>query len=313
MLKKYYLMFDNKVRYGSPEHYSHFLWGYLLPALNEVINIESDVSSKRVSKIFLFRSCGPVMNKLINEMLSLYNCSYEIIENNTLNADDCFTKIIVPRWDVWLRDFSMIKHWQFTSTTLKYILKNILLKNLFLILLKQTKFKSDFLTLILNVKTNTFHKIDKVTPVCTVNLDADSYLILKRSPQPKYYENGGKAEISTYGTDRRELIGIKNAVKNLRNNNIPVKIFEPGKHTLVEQIKAFQNCKGIVGIKGAEFANLIWMKPKSKVILIRPINFNPPPVQNSLANILGLNYFEITTKEGMYPTLNADLILKYLI
>lgn len=184
-------------------------------------------------------------------------------------------------------------------------------KNIFFII-KQKKFKSDLLASILKVKTNTIHKVDNSFPVTNINLDADSYLILKRSPQPEYYDKGGKAEIPTYGTGRRALIGIEDAARKLRNKNIPVKIFEPGRHTLAEQIKVFQYCKGIVAIKGAETANLIWMKPKSKVILIRPSKMGNPSLQKSLAKLLGLSYFEIIT-EGMYPTLNADLILKYLI
>ncbi len=308
MLKKYYLKFDNSTRiiYGSPEHFFHFMWGYLLPALNEIINIESDIYSKRVSNKFFFRSCGPIMNKLMNEILSLYNCNYQIIEGNALDAEDYFTKIIIPRWDYWLLYSTMIKDFQFTSLYLKIILTNISL------LLKYNKFKSEFLASILNVKINTIHKIDNSFPASKINLDTDSYLILKRSPQPKYYEKRGIAENPTYGTARRELIGIEDAVQDLRNKNISVKIFEPGKHNLAEQIKVFQNCKGIVGIRGAEFANLIWMKPKSKVILIRPLNMDTLSYPKSLAKILGLNYFEITAK-GSYPTLNADLILKYLI
>jgi len=312
-VKNIYLKFDNSVRWGSPDHFFHFMWGYLLPALNEIVNIQSDTYSKRVANKFFFRSCGPVMDRLINEMGSLYDCNFEIKETNVLNAEDHLTKIVVPRWDIWLTNYSVIKHIRFISTYLKLSsLNKMSLGNLLLPILKPYQFRSDFLASIRQVKTNTINKLDNSFHPSKINSYIESYLILKRSTQPEYYEKRGPAEVPTYGTARRELIGIEDAAEILRNKNISVKIFEPGKHSLSEQIKAFQNCKGIVGIRGAEFANLIWMKPESKVILIQPFNMRPPPIQKSLAKFLGLNYFEIRTKESKYPRLNADLISKYL-
>lgn len=311
MLIKYYLKFDSINGVGSSEHFFHFMWGYLLPALNEIMNIESDFHSKRISKKYIFMSCGPVMDDLTNEMLSLYNCNYEIIDKSILDIEEKHTKILVPRWDTLLKDFITIKYTQFISSNFKSIFTARPLENL-LLLLKQKKVKSDLLASILKVKANIVHKIDNSFSTSNININTDSYLILKRSPQPKYYDKEGKADIPTYGTARRELLGIEDAVQYLRNKNISVTIFEPGRHTLSEQIKVFQNCKGVVGIKGAEFANIIWMKPKSKVILIQPLSMGRFPFQKSLANLLGLNYYEITTNESMYPTLSSNLILNYL-
>ena len=322
----YYLKFDKKTLRGTPEHYWHFMWGYLLPALNEIINIEQDINSKNVSKTFLFRSCGPVMNNLINEMLLLYNCNYKILEKDVLDTGNHFATIMIPRWDVWLMNMALrqniespkIKDFEFIWKHLKISFKSRSLKKFFLLskkhfVIKKNAPKADFLSSILNVKKNTIHKIHNLFPDSGINLAPDNYLLLKRSLQPKYYEKGGEEEGPTYGTGRRELMGIEDAAKKLRSKDISVKVFEPGKHTLVEHIITFQNCKGIVGIRGAEFANLIWMKQKSKVIFIDPLTINNPPLQKPLAKLLRLNYFEIKTNEGSHPTLNAELISKYLM
>ncbi len=303
----YYLKFDNDIQFGSPEHFWHFMWGYLLPAVNEILIIESNESSKKTSKIYIFRSCGPVMNKLINEVLSICKFNYKIIESDSLYNEYDITNIIVPRWDIWLRNFAVIEHIKFSKTYIK-----IYIKNLFFIFFKYSRHKSDLLKSILRLKTTLIVKFNDPVTSLKIKSYADSYLVLKRSSQPKFYKVGMKAEVPTYGTARRKLIGIEDAVQNLRNNGISINIFEPGNHTLIEQIISFQNCKGIVGIRGAEFANLIWMKPKSKVILVQPINIKKPLVQKTLAKLLELNYFEIVSDSG-YPTLNADSIVKYLL
>lgn len=312
---KYYLKFDNSIGYGSPEHFFHFMWGYLLPALNEILNIESHNYLKRVSKVFFVRSCGPVMNELLDEMFSLYNCNFEIFEQNDLDAANNFATIMVPRWDIWLRTLAEIKDFQSRSKYRKINLTNISIETI-LRLLKNRKnriFKWRFLASIQNVKRNTNYNIHNSLSASKINRARESYLIIKRSQQPTYYKTNGKAEVPTYGTARRALVGIEDALRDLRNNGISAEIFEPGKHSLAEQVMKFGNCRGIIGIRGAEFANLIWMKRRSKVIMIRPLNMTTPLVQEQLAVLMGLKYTEITTSEGSYPRLSADLILKYLI
>jgi len=250
------------------------------------------------------------MNKILHEILSLYNYNYEIIEKNTSGLEAAFSEVIViPRWEVQTYEYAKKEDIQFTSTYLKIISTKMLL---YIPLLKNRKIKTDFLSSILNVRANSLRKIDKSFTTPKNNEFLNNYLILKRSSQPRYYDKGGGAEIPTYGTARREVIGIEKTVQDLRENNISIKIYEPGKHTLIEQINIFRNCKGIVGIRGAEFANLIWMKPKRKVILIHPIDMLRHPAERVLSKYLGHNYFEITTKEGNFPTLDTNLILKYL-
>lgn len=45
---------------GSVEHYFHFLFGYLIPFLNNVSNDDGN--------LYLFRDCGPVINPLLRDI-----------------------------------------------------------------------------------------------------------------------------------------------------------------------------------------------------------------------------------------------------
>ncbi len=298
------MKFDESADFGSVEHYFHFIWGYLLPALNEIIKIDSDAHKKRIAE-YHFRSCGPIMDTLIDELLSFYTIDYKIMSLIMLDNDNNNREILVPRWDKWLIDSRV-------TEDVKWTWKNIALSNITL-WFKKNRYRTDFFSSIQHLKKNVMQKTDNASLRDNSNLSSKSYLILKRSSQPKYYEKGGQAEIATYGTARRELIGLEEAAESLRKRDIPIKIFEPGQYTLQEQIIAFSHCKGVIGIEGAEFANLIWMKPKSKVIMIRPKLMVDPPALEALAKILKLDFFGLSADEGWRPKLDPDLIYKILV
>jgi capsular polysaccharide biosynthesis protein len=88
-----------------------------------------------------------------------------------------------------------------------------------------------------------------------------------------------------------------------------VDVFEPGAHTLEEQIRAFASCRGIIAIRGAELANIVWLSPTSKVIVINAGQFrlSQPPARG-LARLLGISYAEIELGEECYPALDDALI-----
>jgi capsular polysaccharide biosynthesis protein len=177
--------------------------------------------------------------------------------------------------------------------------------------LKETSFMSDLSTAITRVRSEVLRR---ATAVNHAHLDiyAGCHLILARSAEPNYYAEGGGAERPKYGTSRRALTGIEEAAQELRQRGIPTQVFEPGIHSLTEQIHTFRHCRGVIGIKGAEFANLIWLKPASRVILIKPSIMGTPPVQMCLADVLGLHYVEVESSQGRYPVLDPAMIEQYL-
>ncbi|MCX6267475.1 MAG: glycosyltransferase 61 family protein [Bacteroidetes bacterium] len=312
---KYYLKFDENRFYGSREHFFHLMWGYLLPALNVIRQLESGKSPQSKANVYLFDSCGPIMDGVLLEMMSLYNYTCIIIDSKQIfNKGEC-KFILIPRWDIWL-DYLHPEKILSKSLLIKKIAVQIFggkfNKVLFGILIDRQKFELTFTNALLAVKRNTFELLVKSNIDQDLGVYCDSYLLLKRSIQPEYYKEGGGAKKLSYGSARRDLSEADKAVELLLSYNIPVKVYEPGVDSLAKQIWVFKNCKGLIGIRGAEFANMIWMSPKSKIVMVQPSNMNAFPLQKSLARLLDQEYYQIETSEGSYPKLNGELLLKYL-
>ncbi|MDC3249692.1 glycosyltransferase family 61 protein [Candidatus Pelagibacter sp.] len=84
----------------------------------------------------------------------------------------------------------------------------------------------------------------------------------------------------------------------VKNNLIKMgfSIHKTGKMPFFEQIYLFNNAKVIVGAHGAAFTNLVFCKPKTKVIEIIPKS-HPNKVNKKISNIKNLNYFRFITKD----------------
>jgi Glycosyltransferase 61 len=322
---RYYLRFDAGVTYGSPKHFFHFMWGYLLPAIYTI-----NASTNPESSQYLFRSCGPVMDELTREVMSLCRYRFSIVPNILDDPNDVnenigkrrrvsqTIQVIVPRWDIGLLRSHLLEqdtatYDRHTSKMRKQLTEHPLLLNL----LQQKDFSSELSSAIAHVRSQILREIDALedhSDFCTdFDAYAERYLLLERSPEPSEPSESGFYAKRGYGASRRALVGLEEEKQKLEQKNIPVKVFEPGRYKLAEQITVFQRCRGIVGIKGAEFANMIWLKPKSRVILIKPIRFNTPPVQAYLADMLELNYVEIETDQGPFPKLEHELVERYLV
>lgn len=142
----------------------------------------------------------------------------------------------------------------------------------------------------------------------------DKFLILRRSPQPAFYEPGGKAERPGYGTARRSLIGLNESVQSLQSRNLPISLFEPGSVSLAEQIQAFRCCKGICGIYGAEFANVIWMQPGTVVMWVYKSTTNYIPwMTKQLSQLLNLRFIPIKAADDEAPALPVDSVSSWLL
>jgi hypothetical protein len=123
---------------------------------------------------------------------------------------------------------------------------------------------------------------------CCLDATPDgAYLLLQRSPQPDYFAPGGAAEIPTYGTGRRSIEGLDAFRDILTSQGIPAVLYEPGAHGLLCQARHFSRARGAIGIRGAEFGNLVWMRPDSIVIMPCWPSPHPPP-QRALARAIGL-------------------------
>lgn len=139
--------------------------------------------------------------------------------------------------------------------------------------------------------------------------------IIERADPPSIVnsEQGKKARwFKGYGSTRRRLLGIEECHRRLLATGHYSKVVNPGEMSLKEQIHAFSNCSYLVGIRGAEFLNMIWMKPESSVILQGSADFKNEAIQKKLAAACRLNYLELAHEGEVSPKLEFEK-LKYLL
>ncbi len=77
--------------------------------------------------------------------------------------------------------------------------------------------------------------------------------------------------------------------------NKKIKIYQPEKLSFKNQINLLRKSNLVIGAHGAAFANIIFCKPRTKVIEIIPSN-HPNRQSERICKILNLRYFRIQTK-----------------
>jgi hypothetical protein len=126
--------------------------------------------------------------------------------------------------------------------------------------------------------------------------DNPTYLLLDRSDNHSYYTTKGE----TYGKARRGLLNLEEGFNDLIKKGVPVNIIQPGSHSILYQIEAFNQSKGVIGIRGAEFANLIWLEPGSKVVVLSKAILIPH--LRNYAALLGLKLV-VKGRDTDYPNM----------
>ena len=115
----------------------------------------------------------------------------------------------------------------------------------------------------------------------------------------------------SYGAGRRYIFNINQIYEHLKNENINVAIYDSGQDNLLAQGKKVNDVKGIIGIRGAEFANIFWMKKNSTIIMF----LSPIPKENhgvrNLCELLGMKFIGLPV-ESLMPTVNPSEIMPYL-
>lgn len=101
-------------------------------------------------------------------------------------------------------------------------------------------------------------------------LGEENLLIMRSHPHDFYLHH---AEIKGYGTSRRAIENLQEISNHLVSKGINHILYEPGIHSLGCQIHHFKKSKRIVGMSGAEWANVIWA---DQDIRVRMTDINPP-------------------------------------
>jgi capsular polysaccharide biosynthesis protein len=110
---------------------------------------------------------------------------------------------------------------------------------------------------------------------------------------------------------RRSILNIDSLAEELATAGWPVRIYEPGTANLVEQASTFHHCAGVIGIRGAELANIVWMRPGAKVLMLA----NPVGIENygafNLANTLKVGFDQLMVS-NRFPSVSASEIIQRL-
>lgn len=107
---------------------------------------------------------------------------------------------------------------------------------------------------------------------CNCGGTSSTNVLIKRS-EPAAYYLGDQVEIKGYGTSRREIKNWAAVSQHLTECGIQHEVYEPGVHSLGCQISKFSKASTIIGVRGAEWANLVWCNSNVKAVVYDP---NPP-------------------------------------
>jgi hypothetical protein len=269
---------------GSPEHYYHFLLGYLLPA--GFLIDQMDPNTKKETK-FLFLNCGPLMNPRTKEVAAILGIKCRIVPTHYKEKNTHQT-VYPERWDHLLSRDPTSE----INPQIKRFFEKIQLAT------KDTVTKKSRVPFcILKQQTRLSHY-------------ENCFLILERSKGHFFYSKWGKAKRKGYGKTRRSLRNIDEALLDLRKHNIPVKKFEPGKFSFSEQVQVFQNSLGVIGVRGAELSNILWLPAGSLILMVNLISMDDNSVFKNLAQKLNQNFDEVISDEGSLPQLDSRWVIE---
>jgi hypothetical protein len=126
-------------------------------------------------------------------------------------------------------------------------------------------------------------------------------LIITRVDLESLHQNNLDIGLKGFGTTRKNLLGVDYFIKDMHNKNIDFEIFQCGNKSLVEQILAFYSASSIVGVRGSEFANLVWCHQNTKIFFI---NTNPETSATfAIPDLLKLNFNLYQSNHGFFPDL----------
>ncbi|MEP0708728.1 glycosyltransferase 61 family protein [Parvibaculum sp.] len=241
---------------GSVQHYWHFMFGYLLPAMDYITTRDG------ADETYLIESCGPVMDKLLVEALPALGADFRILDKAEIaTAFAGCQRVDLDHWDHYTLDPA-----------------------------KRDELRS---------------RIDRVVPILRARMPnrcpcgvtetcRNRILLLDRSSMPDFYKPGGGTDSPSYGSARRAIRNLAETRQRMRARGYPVIVYEPGRHELGCQIDVFSNARGVVGIRGAEFANMLWAPAGIPVYMLTPVGPRQPRAkyQECLSGCLRQNFVE---------------------
>lgn len=278
-------------RGGDLGNYWHYILGFFLPL---VIYIERN-KKNLIKKKLIIDSCHPLLDIHTIEFLNYSGIFYEV---KSLTEKSLSKKNSVGK-TYWRRIWNILQviEWKFLGIKASFFIYH--------------DFKSRFNVVKLPRWDEYLQQYEIIPPTLEVNMsflrsillqfvensikeDVHDFLLLNRSDPPKVlstYDGMRSRFFEKYGTERRRLQDVNELASKLKVKSIDVVLYEPGRKSIQQQIYDFSQCKGIIGVRGAEFINMFWMKPQSIVIMYESLGFSTKAIQPILAKCLELRIF----------------------
>jgi hypothetical protein len=269
---------------SEKQNFFHHVWGYLLPALHYYLT--------KNKPHLLFQSGGPYMDPVTVDLLTTLEVPYSILRDWEVLPDDVGREEL-PRWEPLVFKQAASQN---GSGGRKVTQRD-----------EHSKATNNLPENIAMVRR---YVLEKVLPNRPPSINPGTIIILDRADENMLYQRGGLARANTYGKGHRALLGIPAAVEDLADRGIPVAHYTASKYAYTQQIVDFYHCGGVVGIRGAEFAHLIWMRPGTKVLMYQPSSMRPRNIQKPLADLMGLDFQQVDV-DTIYPELRGQDILKH--
>ncbi len=301
---------------GDLGNYWHYTLGYFIPVTSYLLKNQDSLQKKQLA----LDSCNILLDKHLEDFLIFHGFSYSIKDfsdksiKTALKAYKSIPKKFWREFMRWENRFRGKSASIFIFHSYKKSGKSILVPRwdeyLRLYFDLPPNFKSE-----LNAYRDKMRHFGQRNSCCDPNSGKGKLLILSRAPKPTSISSEILEKnrwFASYGSERRELKHVKEGIDDLNQEGYNCLKYESGTHNLQCQINHFSNCSGVIGVRGAEFANMIWMKEKAIVILFHSADFKNDPLQRQLVSPLNLNYFEIPHNGQVSPIFDTKAIIPIL-
>ena len=278
-----------------PREFFHFFYGYLISGFAQILNLEQE---QRDESHFVFESFGPILDAKTKELINQHSLSAEISKKILAGLDR--NNILAPRWDLGILDLQSFQSLNVLGKVKRVIKRSFFYVNSY----DQYLFKTNGLKREMNQISN------RICPgINELRGGRKKILVLKRSkPDSRYNLQKTDGELHRIGTERRDLGNLEFGKIQFDKMGYDCEIYEPGYSMLSEQVKTFYSADVVIGIRGAELANVLWLRENSKVIVIDNFNDQQGSPVEQVAKFRNCNYYSIAVSNSKYHTLDENLI-----
>ena len=281
----------------------HHSYGVLLPAIHYIQQLgltEQSIVSRE-----------EYLNTFTAEFLSLLGLNVNAIYSPDVPIPPQDKNLIIlPRWDYHLLALSTSKyHPEFYAKFITGFIPKFPNIRLF------TEFENDPSSIEIPLKKALTSIRDQVISSLDLekeNLYQDKILLIDRSPVSTSIHRSEFFKWRGYGKHSRNIMNLDVIEEELKKHGVPVIRFTPGIESVFTQIQAFASCSGVISLRGAELMHTLWMKKRSKLVVIETRDImGGCSYSKIISEWFDHDYNEIEIRQGRYVHINPMDILKF--